>query len=496
MIGLDAAELSFIQRHLASLPRIGQALECGRLHRLRSTAGDLPGSVWPTFYTGTLPGAHGIYHHLQWDAEAMRIRRVSADWLYAEPFWYELERRGLSVAAIAVPMTFPSRLGRGTEIINWGSHDELGPFRTRPASLAAEVRRRFGRHPMGSEIPVRKTAAQLEEIRRDLVAGAQRKGELSRWVLQQAQWDFFLTVFGETHRGGHLLWPESEEEGENALLDVYRAVDQSVGELLDALAERFATIVLFAVHGMGRNSSQDHFMPKLLDRLNARFLDGNDADGNAADGNAAAADAAGHRGGQRSLVRLLRERLPAGLQNGIARAVPVAVRDAVVSRQISAGHDWARTPGLALLADLNGYVRWNLRGRERCGMLAPDGPEHVRYVEALTLELLELRVETGQPLVADVRFARDDFPGPRSQHLPDAIVRWAGGVPASHVHSERWGELTALPSTGRGGNHRPEGFCVLIDHEAGSDAAGPEHIADLAGLVTRRLTRAAARAER
>jgi predicted AlkP superfamily phosphohydrolase/phosphomutase len=486
MIGLDAAELSFIQRHLASLPRIGQALERGRLHRLRSTAGDLPGSVWPTFYTGTLPGAHGIYHHLQWDAQAMRIRRVSADWLYAEPFWYDLERRGLAVAAIDVPMTFPSRLSRGTEIINWGSHDELGPFGTRPGSLGGEVRRRFGRHPMGSEIPVRKTGEQLEEIRRNLVAGAQRKGELSRWTLRQAPWDFFLTVFGETHRGGHLLWPESEQEGEDALLDVYRAVDRSVGELLDALAERFATIVLFAVHGMGRNSSQDHFMPKLMDRLNARFLGGNRADGDGA-----ATDAPGHQAGQRSIVRLLRERLPAGLQNAIARAVPVAVRDAVVSRQVSAGHDWARTPGLALLADLNGYLRWNLRGRERRGMLAPDGPEHMRYVEGLTLELLELRVETGRPLVADVRFARDDFPGPRSQHLPDAIVRWSGGAPVAQVRSERLGELTALPSTGRGGNHRPEGFCVVIDNEAGSEeAGGPEHIADLAGLVTRRLARA------
>ena len=394
MIGLDAAELSFIQRHLASLPRIGQALERGRLHRLRSTAGDLPGSVWPTFYTGTLPGAHGIYHHLQWDAEAMRIRRVSADWLYAEPFWYELERRGLSVAAIDVPMTFPSRLGRGTEIINWGSHDELGPFRTRPASLAAEVRRRFGRHPMGSEIPVRKTAAQLEEIRRDLVAGAQRKGELSRWVLQQAQWDFFLTVFGETHRGGHLLWPESEEEGENALLDVYRAVDRSVGELLDALAERFATIVLFAVHGMGRNSSQDHFMPKLLDRLNARSSTATTRMATR-DGNAAAADAAGAPGrptkpcpaaAGTAACRTPERHRASGARGGAGRGgQPADVRGARLGADTG-----ARAAGGS-----NGYVRWNLRGREQCGMLAPDGPEHVRYVEALTLELLELRVEPG-----------------------------------------------------------------------------------------------------
>src|SRR5688572_16944682 len=146
MIGLDAAELDFIRRHLHALPRLRRVLELGALHRLASTAGALTGSVWPTFATGTLPGEHGIYHHLQWDAEAMRIRRVTAEWLDFEAFWCNLERRGLRVAAVDVPMTFPSGLERGLEIINWGSHDELGPFSTAPRALAREVHRRFGPH--------------------------------------------------------------------------------------------------------------------------------------------------------------------------------------------------------------------------------------------------------------------------------------------------------------------------------------------------------------
>jgi predicted AlkP superfamily phosphohydrolase/phosphomutase len=475
MIGVDAAELSFIQRHLAELPRFREVLERGRLHRLRTTAEDLSGSVWPTFYTGTLPGEHGIYHHLQWDAEAMRIRRVTADWLYAEPFWYRLERQGLRVAAIDVPMTFPSRLSRGIEIINWGSHDELGPFRARPASLEGEIRRRFGRHPMGSEIPVRKTAPQLEEIRRNLVAGAQRKSELTRWVLEQGPWDFFLTVFGETHRGGHILWPETESESEAALLDVYRAVDRAVGEVFDLLRQRFATVVVFALHGMGRNTSQEHFMPRIMDRVNAGFLAGN--------GSAAAA-APVQAAGQRGLVRLLRERVPPAVQNAIARAVPVAVRDAVVSRQISGGHDWVRTPGLALLADLNGYLRWNQRGRERLGMLAPGAPEQIRYIEGLVGALRDLKMDDGDPLVGDIRFARDDYPGRRSHHLPDAIVRWSGRAPVSRVRSDGLGEIRGEVGTGRGGNHRFEGFCVVVDSRPGAaDQSGPRHIKDLAALA-------------
>jgi predicted AlkP superfamily phosphohydrolase/phosphomutase len=329
---------------------------------------------------------------------------------------------------------------------------------------------------MGSEIPVRKTPAQLEEIRRNLVAGAQRKSELTRWVLEQGPWDFFLTVFGETHRGGHILWPETESEGEGALLDVYRAVDRAVGEVFDLLRQRFATVMVFALHGMGRNTSQEHFMPRFMDRVNAGFMAGN--------GSAAAAAPVQAAPRQRGLVRLLRERVPPAVQNAIARAVPVAVRDAVVSRQISGGHDWERTPGLALLADLNGYLRWNLRGRERFGMLAPGAPEQIRYVEGLVGALRDLRVDDGDRLVSGVRFARDDYPGKRSHHLPDAIVRWGERAPVSRVRCERLGEIRGDVGTGRGGNHRFEGFCVLVDNQPrAAGESGPRHIKDLAALA-------------
>jgi len=223
-------------------------------------------------------------------------------------------------------------------------------------------------------------------------------------------------------------------------------------------------------------------MPRIMDRVNARF-----GAGHGAAGIGAPAQAAGR---QRGLVRLLRERVPPAVQNAIARAVPVAVRDAVVSRQVSGGHDWGRTPGLALLADLNGYLRWNLVGRERRGMLAPGTPEQVRYIETVVAALRDLRTDDGDPLVGDVRFAADDYPGKRSHHLPDAMVRWGGRPPESRVRSDSLGEIEGEVGTGRGGNHRFEGFCVVM--QRGADAvedAGMRHIKDLAARVARHLAR-------
>jgi predicted AlkP superfamily phosphohydrolase/phosphomutase len=472
MIGLDAADLGLIRSASSTLPNLTRALSSGTLHTVPSPADLLTGSVWPTFYTASNPGAHGIYHHLQWDAESMRLRRVGVDWLDCEPFWSDLERRGRRVIAIDVPLMFPDRVREGIEIVNWGSHDQLGPFACRPRKLEGEIRRRFGKHPMGIEIPVGKSGPELTKIRDDLVAGARLKGALVSWLLDSAPWDFFIAVFGETHRGGHILWPDGpggEAIPSGALLDVYRAVDEALGEILTAPSLAGAGRIVFALHGMGPDPSQDHFVPRVMDLLNARFA-GSPADGN------------GVGRPPRAIVRRLRESVPPAVQNWIAHRVPVSVRDAVVNRSIVAGHDWAHTPGFDLLADMHGYLRLNVRGREREGSLGRDGEDFPRYVDWVRECFESLTIAgTSDPLVESVHLASDVFPGPRLDHLPDLIVTWAGHRPVSRVESRLLGPVTADHATGRSGNHRRDGFCVV--DVPGREPPALTDIRDLAPFV-------------
>src|SRR5260370_21907340 len=275
MLGFDAAEFGYIQRHLSTLPNFRRALSCGRHRRLSSPGGTMTGSVWPTFYTATLPGEHGIHHLMQWDADAMRLRRVSAEWLDCEPFWRELERRGLRVIALDVPMTFPPDKVAGVEVGSWGAHDQLSPFSTYPRELGAEILRRFGAHPMGIEIPVEKSLRERMRVRENLVNGVRTKSELTRWLMTSRPWDFFIAVFGESHRGGHILWPDGPD-GESsipasALLDVYRALDDALGDVLAAINLEQTTVIIFALHGMGANLSQEHFVTPLMDRVNVKI---------------------------------------------------------------------------------------------------------------------------------------------------------------------------------------------------------------------------------
>jgi predicted AlkP superfamily phosphohydrolase/phosphomutase len=454
MIGVDAAELSFIRASLPQLPTFRRLLETGAFFPLRSSAEHISASVWPTMYTGKSPGEHGISQHIQWHPDNMRMRRISSDWLYSEPFWDELARAGLRVAVLDVPFTFETRLPQVTSITNWGSHDLMGGFQTNPPELRREIRRLFGRHPMGYEIPVSKDTGQLVTMKGECVAGAETKGRLSCWLRDRSDWDFFLVVFGECHRAGHILWRDNDEAHAHvppgALLEVYRAVDAAVGRVLEGVDIATTTVCVFSLHGMGFNFSQEHFVRRAMDRINASF---------------------GVNGGvkndppspQRGLIRALRESIPASLQHAVARGVPVQVRDWVVSREVTGGLDWSRVPGFALRSDLYSFVRLNVEGRERLGMLERDTDAYLRYVEHVRKSFLGLRVAgTDKPIVRDILPAPALFPGARQDLLPDFILRWTDEYPADEVQSPELGLIRAAPDSGRTGEHRPDGFAVLF----------------------------------
>lgn len=459
MVAVDACELALVRGALGALPTFRRLLEEGAFLPLRSTADHISASVWPTLYSGLGPGDHAISQHIQWDPEAQAMRRVDGDWLWCEPFWYRLARAGLGVTVADVPFTFGNRLPQAVEVTNWGSHDLTGRFAANPKPLRTEIRRRFGRHPMGYEIPVSKDTRQLEAMRRECAEGAATKGRLLGWLRDRTEWDFFLGVFGECHRAGHILWREPGAEAHahvpaDALLDVYRAVDTALAELLAAVDLETTNLVVFSLHGMGPNFSQEHFVRRAMDRINASFQQPG-----------APSEEAPPK--QRGVMRWLREAIPAPLQHAVARGVPVEVRDWVVSREVTGGLDWSRTPGFALRSDLWSFVRLNLRGREREGMLEPGSDAHARYVEHVCERLLELRAEpTGAPIVRDVVHAQEVLPGARRALLPDLILRWTDEYPASRARSERLGTIEAAPDSGRTGEHRPDGFALLLGPRA------------------------------
>jgi predicted AlkP superfamily phosphohydrolase/phosphomutase len=236
------------------------------------------------------------------------------------------------------------------------------------------------------------------------------------------------------------------------------------------------TVIVFSAHGMGPNGSQEHFTRLIMDRVNERFPERENGRYRLT-----------QPPRQRSLMRFLREKLPASVQHAVAQAVPAEVKNLVVDRAITAGHDWAHTPALAILASVTGYVRFNLQGRETRGILGPGSEAFARYSRWMRDCFRSFRIaETGEPLVSEITLTGEVFPGERQSYLPDAVISW-NGSPASRVHSDLLGTIEAAPKTGRSGNHHPDGFAIVMNPGAASDVAVPGDILDIKPMVFQQL---------
>jgi predicted AlkP superfamily phosphohydrolase/phosphomutase len=483
MVAWDAGDPDLIDRWTTdgTLPHLAALRRAGVSGSLNSSAEYLAGSPWPTFYTSQSPSRHGIYHDFQWRHETMAFAAPERDWLGASPFWRHLEG-DVPVIAYDVPMNLGVEPFNGVEVSGWAAHDKLVPPATYPTPLLGEIERKFGAWHIGPEQYGPAPVADLLALRDQLAEGVGRSADLALWLMRRP-WKLAIVAFGALHRGGHRLFdrssiagPITEADGDRfdrGLRDLYAACDAALGRLIAAAPD--ATVIAFSVHGMMANTSR----VDLLDDMLARVLAGG-ADGRVSHGP----------------LRRVGERIPLEWRRALTARVPRAFRDRLVTMWAAGGVKWERTRAFTLRADLQGYVRVNLAGREASGIVAP-GPA----LEALCDEVAEglgsfRDAHSGEPVIAAVERTASLYQnGDRRDRLPDLVIRWSDVPAKGHValESPRFGRIERTTPgrvpNGRSGNHRGRGFLmaqgpgVLAGSRLGADA----NILDLAPTVARML---------
>jgi predicted AlkP superfamily phosphohydrolase/phosphomutase len=255
---------------------------------------------------------------------------------------------------------------------------------------------------------------------------------------------------------------------DHALRDVYVACDAAAGRLIDQAGER-TSVMVFALHGMGTNPDRTPLLPEML----ARILEDRRSEGAPV--------------GRRRITDRLRGLVPGDLRGRIKQRLPRALQDRLTLYWRANRQDWSRTQAFVAFCDLDGYVRINLRGREREGIVPIE--DYRPLCERIASGISTFRdADTGEPIVAEIDMADHTFGnGPMRDHLPDLVIRWVDSPAASHraIASERYGSIPwptpGRHPAGRGGNHRREGFLI-----AGGEAfqrgqlAGQATILDLA----------------
>lgn len=457
LIGLDAAEPELVERWSqdGALPNLARLLARGGYARLNPPDGVLVGPPWPSFYSSKPVSDHGLYGYLVWHPDRMHEMRASQVCALT-PFWHDFDSGGPRSIIIDVPLVPSPGRFNGVEVTCWGTHERLVPFATEPPELAARLHRELGRPPMQSEVHHQVSYGGLLRERDMLIGATSRVADLANHLLRTEQWDFGLVCFSACHRAGHKLWSATGTNGRGtaaestelsgALRDVYGAVDSAIGRIMDAVGSD-TDVLVFSLHGMGANTSRANILPDLLDRI---LSDSND-------------------GPKRSTLGRLRGLTPIWVRDWVKCRLPVNVQDRL-STYWRTRRDWAETEAISLTADLHGFVRINLAGRENLGSVPPESYDEV--CEVITRGLLSFRdADSGEGVVSKVVRRTELYPeGTHAHLLPDLIVVWNETPAAEHraLVSDEHGKV-AWPTPGRNpdgrsGNHRLQGWIA---------AAGP-----------------------
>jgi len=370
--------------------------------------------------------------------------------------WERLTAAGRRSLVIDPTLAWAPRTIQGTFLSGWQYEDRLicrglSVPRTARSSLA----RRRGAAPVLNDVYGSKDPQGLLELRDALIRAPGRAADATVDLLDGGFYDLVWVNFGSAHKAGHHLWDPAlvvhrslsadvESSLRNGLADVYEAVDAAIGRIVAALPSG-SDVIVFSPTGMGANTSRADLLPGMLDAV----LSGSPARGKTR--------------GHRSPIWALRSAIPAPWRDRAAGLLPDGLVADLMTR-LYFRRDWTRTPAIAVPGENKGYIRLNLRGRERAGIV--DKTDADALMQTIIEGLLTFRDPDGAPAITRVeRMADMTTEVAALDRLPDLVVHW-GERPAgrlTHVTSPRVGDvLRRGDGSGRSGNHVDDAWAVIV----------------------------------
>ena len=472
VVGFDAMDHNLAREFAEQghMPTYARLLGEAQHAPINNPVGFVVGGVWPSFWSGRWPGAHGRHCYVQLIPGTYEFVTVYPDTIDGVPFWQKIGERGFRVGNFDVPFSDPIEGLDGLQIIDWGSHDRVLPFQTMPVEEAASLEAAFGSHPIEPRCDSFARAGQWEELRDGLLAGCATRTDMALDRHHRDDYDLICVVYGESHCAGHQFWfihdrdyvdhdPTLRGALGDPLVDVYASLDRQLGRLLEAVPDALTYVLLS--HGFGPHHDGDHLLAEILGRL-----DSSD---------------------QTSGIREMADRTLHRAKSAIRPLVPYQRRRAHHARRkrrsdpTQASRDRARSrffhhPNNTMYSG----IRINLAGREPEGVVAPEEQEEL--IAWLSSELSALKEpQTGRGVVSGVIRVADVCEGPHLDELPDLLVDWDRSAPISDVTSPVIGRVTGKYASSRSGDHRLEGQVLVTG--PGSEAFDLRSRVDLVDLA-------------
>jgi predicted AlkP superfamily phosphohydrolase/phosphomutase len=514
-IGLDATDPVLLEKWMDAgyLPHLARLRDAGSYGRLTTFEYCRAEASNTTFLTGCSPDRHGYWSPFRFSPD-YRVEQTPYQFADFEPF-YALGP-DYRVCIFDMPQSKLVDGVNGIQVLGWGAHSPRCPSHSSPPDVYGELVANYGAHPTYKKDDVHSMGdtAAMQRLRDGLLTGIERRLAICRDLMAREPWNLFLTYFSELHSGQHYFWHLSQDghplramyavPGQDPLLDVFRAVDRAVGELAKAVPED-GTLLVFSDHGMEPNTTDIPsmvFLPELLFRSSFPGRYGL-AKGRLGTPPPPVVRPRARRSWRSTLYGLKHDRNPVTrwlrqhtdtvwfhytLEKRLGmNSVPLCPDDCTLGSQPPMWYapSWPEMPAFALPSFSEGYIRLNVSGRERRGIVAPQ--DYERVCDRITGELARLRdARTGRAAVQQVvRTRRDAFtahdPGKRPADA-DLIVLWAD-TPMDVVDHPTLGRIGPIPFK-RSGSHVHRGFLMATGQGIPAGATLPVgHALDLAPTV-------------
>ena len=471
LVGIDAAcapVLSDLAGMNAEIPTLRGLLEEGASGPLESQIPPWTASAWPSLFTGTNPGKHGIFSFLAFEGYDWDV--VNATHLREPALWELLDSRGLSSVVVNVPVTHPPRSFSGALIPGYTAPENPA---CHPEGVLDEVRQEIGSYRVYPPHEGASDADRSEMVAnyRDLV---RTRGEAFRLLADRYDPDFGFVQFQATDSVFH------ERPGDmEAVRAVYEAVDDEIRETLDACEPRNTLVT--SDHGIGRYDGYEFRVNEFL--REAGYVETK-------------------RGGESGMPAWGPIRNgkgdddPAVLERAMALAATVGVTsqrvggvverlgltdlvlDVVPQGMIRAGTEQVDFPNSRayMRERIELGIRINLEGREPNGIVPETEYEAIR--EDLIARLRGVRTPDGEPVFERVVPRETVFHGPAAGEAVDVVTvpREFDQFLSATLAGERFGPPTEPY------NHKLAGIVAVHGEDVDTDAAASAETDGIDGI--------------
>jgi predicted AlkP superfamily phosphohydrolase/phosphomutase len=258
VIGLDCCEPSLVfDQWRGELPNLSKLMGSGVWGKMESCMPAITVPAWMTMMTSHQPGELGIYgFRNRADYSYDKMAMITSRHVTLDTVWDILGRQGKQSIVIGVPPTYPLKPINGAAISCFLTPSTKSQY-TYPNELRGEVEALVGEYMVD--------VSNFRTEDKDWLLGqiyqmTEKRFKVANHWIRSKPWDFFMLMEIGVDRIHHAFWKYMDplhpkhvpgNKFLNAIRDYYRFVDAQIGQLLDAVDDNTAVLVV-SDHGAKR----------------------------------------------------------------------------------------------------------------------------------------------------------------------------------------------------------------------------------------------------